>query len=296
MSKRILAAVLLLALLLCGCQAAEIPDRTVAVTTAPVRELTERILSGSEAAKGTAVRQLVTESVSCLHDYSLSVQQMKILEQCEVLIVSGLGLEQSMEDVLKTAPKTIDASAGIAAHAADHEEHEDHEAHDHGESDPHIWLAPENAVQMAENIAAGLGACYPQDADLFSRNAAELADELTELQKYGEQQLGSLRCRSLVTFHDGFAYFAEAFDLEIAAAMEVEAGSEPSARELEEIVDLVKEQQIPAIFVEENGSDSAAELVAAATGAKIYTLSMGMEDGALEAIRHNIDTIKEALG
>ena len=120
---------------------------------------------------------------------------------------------------------------------------------------------------------------------------------MDELQAYGEQLLSSLSCRRLITFHDGFAYFAKAFDLEIAASMEIEAGSEPSARELEEIISLLQDQGIPAVFTEINGTADAAELVARETGCAVFSLDTAISSANyLSAMTQNIDTIKEALG
>ena len=102
-----------------------------------------------------------------------------------------------------------------------------------------------------------------------------------------------------MTFHDGFSYFARAFDLKIAAAMEIEHGSEPSAREIEDVIHIVEESELPAVFDEENGESLTAETVARQTGAKLYTLTMGMGEGKMgctDAIYRNIDTIREALG
>ena len=146
---------------------------------------------------------------------------------------------------------------------------------------------------MAQTIADGLAELYPEDAARLRENAADYAREMDELQAYGEQALSSLSCRQLVTFHDGFSYFADAFGLEIAAAMEVEAGSEPSAKELEEIVQVVRENAIPAVFSETNGTQDAAQLVARETGAGVFVLDMGLSNP--DAIRNNIDTVKEAL-
>ena len=137
------------------------------------------------------------------------------------------------------------------------------------------------------------GSVSVEDAARLRENAADYAREMDELQAYGEQQLSSLSCRQLVTFHDGFSYFADAFGLEIAAAMEVEAGSEPSARELEEVVAVVRENAIPAVFSEANGTQDAAQLVARETGAGVFVLDMGLSNP--DAIRNNIDTVKEAL-
>lgn len=120
-------------------------------------------------------------------------------------------------------------------------------------ADPHWWLDPMRYKQAAELAAQELGAQYPEFSDQISENLAAFCEKLSSLQDYGEQALSDLSCRQLVTFHDGFSYFADAFSLTIAAAMEVESGSEPSAKELEEIISIVEENQIPAVFTEVNG-------------------------------------------
>ena len=287
MKKRILIPALLLTLL-CGCAGAantQSAQNGIVCTTQQLANLTERVLDGTAAGADTPVSCVVTEPVSCLHDYTLSVRQMELLENAEVVIESGMGLEDFMEDALRASHcARITASDGVAALPS---------SEDPDEPDPHIWLAPENCAQMAQNIADGLAALYPDDAARLRENAADYAREMDELQAYGEQQLSSLSCRELVTFHDGFSYFAEAFDLTIAAAMEVEAGSEPSAKELEEVVRIVRENAIPAVFSETNGTQDAAQLVARETGAGVFVLDMGLSNP--DAIRGNIDTVKEAL-
>jgi ABC-type Zn uptake system ZnuABC Zn-binding protein ZnuA len=119
---------------------------------------------------------------------------------------------------------------------------------------------------------------------------------LDDLQAYGEQNLKNLTSRNLITFHDGFSYFAESFELHILKAVEEESGSEASAKELIELINLVEESKLPAIFTETNGSTSAAEIIAEETGVKVYALDMAMAGNSyFEAMYHNIDTIKEAL-
>ena len=88
----------------------------------------------------------------------------------------------------------------------------------------------------------------------------------------------------LITFHDGFQYFAAAYDLPLLASIEEEAGSEASAKEIVEITDLVKEKGIPVIFTEVNGSDATAQAIARETGCAVAQLSMcmdGPEEGTL---------------
>ena len=107
----------------------------------------------------------------------------------------------------------------------------------------------------------------------------------------------ALNVGNLVTFHDGFSYFAQAFDLTILEAVEEESGSEASAQELKHLIGVVRENDLPAIFTERNGSTSAAGVISRETGVTVYSLDMAMAgDSYFDAMYRNIDTIKEALG
>ena len=290
--KRLTALLGLLILLLSGCAQAEAPAQ-IAATTLPVWEFTSRIADGT----GITVVRLVTEPVSCLHDYSLNVRQVKAVEAAELVVTSGAGLEEFMEDLLAGKEAVVDASCGIevleCAHVHDH-------THDHGhhhEMDSHIWLSPANAQAMARNIYEGLCAQYPQHKAVFEANFSALLADLGALEAYGKDQLSTLSSRELITFHDGFGYFAQAYDLHILEAVEEESGSEASAQELKHLITIVREHNLPAVFTECNGSASAAEVISRETGSAIFQLDMAMGgESYFEAMYHNIDTIKEALG
>ena len=289
--KRLFLFLAVLVLMLCGCGQTEYAQ--VAATTQPVWEMTVRLCAGTEL----TVARLVTESVSCLHDYSLNVRQVRAVEAAEVVVINGAGLEEFMEDVL-FGKNTIDSSAGIPllegrCHSHEETEHEGH----HHEQDSHIWLSPANAKIMAANICTGLAEVYPQYSALFEDNLNDLLAELDALHRYGSKTLADLSCRDLITFHDGFAYLAEAYDLHILEAVEEESGSEASAAELIHLIHEVREHKLPAIFTETLGSVSAARIIAAETGAEVYALDMAMDtDSYMDAMYHNINTLKEALG
>ena len=287
----ILLCLALVLALLPGC--ASEPPAQIAATTLPVYEFTRELCAGTPL----TVTRLVTEQVSCLHDYSLNVRQVKAAEAAEVLVISGGGLEDFMEDLLTGRP-LIDASEGIVLLCG--EEHEEEHEHDHGhshEQDPHIWLSPVLAQQMARNICVGLTARYPDCGPIFEKNLASLLEKLEELQQYGEETLSALSCREMITFHDGFAYFADAFGLTILEAVEEESGSEASAGELIHLIGLAREHSLPAIFTERNSSASAASVISRETGARVFELDMAMAgDSYFDAMYRNIDVIKEALG
>ena len=282
--------ILLLCLTLGGCAPAEHAD--IAATTLPVWQFTCRLTAGTDL----TVTRLVTEEVSCLHDYTLTVGQMKAIEEADVVILSGAGLEEFLVDALTGAGRVIDSSAGIELLSGEHHHHhegEEEEAHEghHHETDPHIWLSPAHAAEQARNICAGLSAQYPEYAAVFEENLAVLLSDLKKLEDYGRQELAELSSREILTFHDGFAYLAHAFDIEIVEAIEEESGAEASAKELIHLIEEVRHHDIRAIFVETNGSGSAASIIAAETGTHLSTLSMAMS----AAMYANIDALKEAL-
>lgn len=294
MKKRLL--IFILCLLLTGCSgASETAD--IAATTLPVWEFTTRLCEGT----GLTVTRLVTESVSCLHDYSLNVRQVRAAEAADVIIINGAGLEEFMEDLL-VSRNVIDSSEGIEIlecsqeHDHEHDHDHGHEGHSH-DADSHIWLSVENAKVMAKNICAGLSRQYPKHVDIFAANLEVLIADLDELDQYADHQLADLSCREIITFHDGFGYLAESFDLHILETVEEESGAEASAAELKEMIEILRHHDLPAIFTEINGSVSAANIIAAETGTKVYPLDMAMAGNSwFDAMYRNIDTLKEALG
>lgn len=292
--KKLLAILILnciLASLLFGCAPQSQPAQ-IAATTLPVYCFTSELCQGTPL----QVARLVTESVSCLHDYTLQTKQMRAIEAAQVIVISGAGLEEFLEDAL-AGQHLIDASLGLSLLEGEHDHEQEHENGHVHEEDPHIWLSPANACVMAKNICDALCGQYPAYEADFRSNLANLLDRLHALQAYGEEALGELSCREIITFHDGFSYLAESFGLEVIHAVEEESGSEASAAELIELVGVVREHQLPAVFTERNGADAAAKIVASETGAKIYMLDMVMSgEDYFTAMYHNIDTLKEALG
>ena len=316
--KKIKLCLALMALLaaVSGCAPAAAEARlTVVCTTYPIYLFASSVTEGVE---GVTVEQLDTGSTSCLHDYTLSMEDMKKLERADVIAVNGAGLEEFLEDALETSDaQVIDCSTGVELLenlSHHHEDGEDgHDGHNHGHWDPHYWMDPQRAVQMVQNIRDGLTQMDNTHAQQFTDNAAAalgildfggqgFAREAAAVLATGHTSLDSI-CKhaELVTFHDGFQYFAQAFGLELLASIEEEAGSEASAREIVEITQLVQEYDIPAIFTEINGSEATANAIRRETGCQVYRLDMVMSgEGTgvrdyLNAMVKNLQTAAEAL-
>lgn len=278
---------------------------TILATTYPVYLFANAVTDGLE---GIRVERLNTGSVSCLHDYTLSVNDMKKIEQADVIAMNGVGLEEFMDDALHTSKAlVIDCSQGISLleNLSHHHSEKDHHDHDHGHFDPHYWLDPENAVIAVNNLAQGLIAAAPELNDTLMNNASTTSALLegwnTALEKMlwteGEEQGSLVSVPGLITFHDGFQYLAHAYNIPLLESIEEEAGSEASAQEILEITELIKSKNIPVIFTEVNGSDATASAIARETNCKVVQLSTIMDgpDGQLsnyfDAMMENMTAI-----
>jgi len=275
-------AALVLALPGCGRTAEEDSRLTVVCTTYPIYLLASGLTEGVE---GVAVERLDTGSGGCLHDYTLSMRDMKKIEQADILALNGAELEEFMEDALDTSEALVaDCSVGVelleSLHHDHHEGDEDGHGHDHGHFDPHYWMDPENAVIMAENLRDRLVLADPDHGAEYEANAQRTEEVLLRCEKDARTLLEKYLpdgIPGLITFHDGFQYFAHAFGLPLLASIEEEAGSEASAREIVEITELVKERGLPVIFTEVNGSDATARAISRETGCRVAQLSMMMD-------------------
>lgn len=294
MKKRIIPLLLALALVLTGCGGGSSTDTDnarlrVVTTTYPIYLFASALTRDVD---GVVVERLDTGSTSCLHDYTLSVNDMKKLAHAQVIALNGAGLEDFMDDALATSEAAvIDCDEGVDLLPAltshdvegdhDHDGH-DHDGHDHGDIDPHYWMDPRRAVQMVENLAGGLSQADPDHADDYAQAAQRCAQQLSGWAEELDGLFADARRRGvdipgLITFHDGFQYFAAAYDLPLLASIEEEAGSEASAKEIVEITDLVKEKGIPVIFTEVNGSDATAQAIHRETGCTVAQLTMVMD-------------------
>lgn len=296
--KKLSALLCALMLLLSACgqpapsQAGDDGKLHILATTYPVYLFTTAVTEGAD---GVEVSLLVNQQTSCLHDYTLTVGNMKAIEGADVIVMNGAGLEDFMADALAASDAVvIDCSEGVDLLPAHGHEGHDHEA----EYDPHIWMNEESAAVMMNNILHGLSQLDGADLELYNENFSAASALLPG----DDPRMAQLACPYLITFHDGFQYFAQDNGLTLLRSIEEEEGSEASAAEIKEIVSLIQAYDIPAIFTEVNGSDATARAISRETGCEVYQLDMIMSgEGTgiqpyIDAMQKNIDTIVEALG
>ena len=253
------------------------------------------------------VHNLTDPGTGCLHDYQLQTGDMKLLAKADAFLINGAGMEGFLDDVFDAFPAlpVTDASVGVTLL----EDCSDHD-HDHGEDDhdhaynAHIWLDADNAVIMVTNLAEGLCAAFPEHAAAILANRDGYIARLTALDAELTVALSAVPNKDVVTFHEAFPYFANAYGLNVAAVLNSDPDDALSPRALAELVKTIRSLGNPPLFIEPQYEAVAAQTLSRETGAPIYTLDpivTGPEtDVPLtlyeDTMRQNLAVLLEALG
>lgn len=209
---------------------------------------------------------LVGEGVSP-HTYEPTPRQVALLSSAHVFFTIGLPLEQAIMAKVKNANKSlfiVPTHKGIAMRPIAHA------GHDTSIPDPHIWLDPQRAIIIAQNICAGLTEVAPQWASCFATNLQRLTAELSLLDQRIRDILLPVRGKKVYVLHPAFGYFTDAFGL-IQVPIE-EEGKEPSPRHLAHLLSRAKQERVKAIFVQPQFSPKGAEVIAREVKAEVVPL------------------------
>ncbi|NPV93136.1 MAG: zinc ABC transporter solute-binding protein [Firmicutes bacterium] len=241
---------------------------------------------------GVKVTNLTRPTTGCLHDYQLTPEDMKNLEGASIFVVNGAGMESFLDKAVKQQPdlKLVEASRGIPLIRGEEEE----------EDNPHVWVSISGAIQQVRNIGTQLAALDQGRADRYRANTEAYVKKLESLRDRMHQALDPAKTRDIVTFHEAFPYFAQEFKLNTVAVVEREPGSEPSAAELADTIETVKQSRVKALFAEPQYPAKAADTIARETGARVYILDPAVTgpldpDAYINIMEANLKTLQEAL-
>ncbi|MEX2143637.1 MAG: zinc ABC transporter substrate-binding protein [Anaerolineales bacterium] len=242
------------------------------------------------------------------HAFEPTPQDAARLADADLVFVNGLGLEEALQPLLESEGlNSITVSEGIAPIAAEPEDHDEtQEEHAHEAADPHVWMNPLNVQVWAANIATALAAADPPHATAYRANAAAYQAELAALDTWALEQIAKLPVadRILVTDHESFGYFADHYGFKLVGAIipSLSTVSEPSAGEVAQLEDAIRQFGVKAIFVSAGMNPALAERVATDTGiflVPLYVESPSADDGPaptyLDLIRYDVLAIVNAL-
>ncbi len=243
------------------------------------------------------------------HDWEPTAIDITNLENADIFVYNGAGLEHWVDDVLASLQNqdliAVETSAGLSLLEGEHE-HEGEEEAEEEESqyDPHVWLDPMNAKLQMEAIKNALIEADPDNQAYYEANYEKYAAEIDILDQEFQDALSPLTNRDIIVAHEAFGYLCAAYDLNQIGIEGLAADSEPDAARMAEIIDFAEEQKITTIFFEELVSPKVAETIAAAIGAETAVLNPleGLSDEQLAAgedyfsiMRQNLQALTEAL-
>lgn len=255
------------------------------------------------------------------HDWEPAATDIKNLEEADVFIYNGAGMEHWVEDVLASLEnkdlKAVEASKGLEllaggeeAEATSEDQTEtDSEAatDDQAEEvsyDPHVWLSPKNAKQEMSNIKDALIEADPDHAEAYEQNYETYATKMDDLDAEYQEKLADTKSKDLIVAHEAFGYLCRDYGLNQVGIEGLSPDSEPDAKRMNEIIAFAKENNVKTIFFEELVSPKVAETIASEIGAKTAVLNPleGLTDEEISAgedyfsvMESNLEALTQAL-
>ncbi|MBX3534047.1 MAG: metal ABC transporter substrate-binding protein [Xanthobacteraceae bacterium] len=243
------------------------------------------------------------------HGFQPAPAHAKAVASAKLVVLNGLGFEGWADRLVKSANykgARLIASKGVKALSAETEGHGHDHQHKHSDRfDPHAWQDVANMKIYAANIRDALIAADPAGKDVYAKNADAYLKKLEALDAEVRQLFSgfSKQERRVITSHDAFHYFGDAYGIEFLAVQGAGDETEPSARDIAQLIQQIKKESVKAIFVESISNSRVIEQIARETGAKLggtlYSDALSAADGPaatyIDMIRHNAKTIAAAL-
>lgn len=241
------------------------------------------------------------------HLYKASQGDIRKLENARIIFYNGLHLEGKMVDILEKmgeSKPTVAVSKNIPESKL--------RAADDGSTqhDPHIWFDVKHWMSAAEVIRDELSKLDPAHAEDYKKNTEQYLTQLKELDDYARKQIATIPegQRVLVTAHDAFGYFGDAYQIKVTGLQGISTASEYGSKDVSDLRDFLVEKKIKAVFVESSVPKKSIEAVIKGAQSKGHDVKIGGElfsdamgkDGTVEGtyigmVKHNVDTIVNAL-
>lgn len=311
-----IASGLLFGLCLSGCnqatnpqtQANSSPSSTPEISSAPQIQNKKRILTTftvlADIVQNVAGDKAIVESLTKpgveIHGYEATPSDLVRAQKADVIFDNGFGLErwaQKFYANLKNVPH-VTLSEGIQPISITEGAYQNR-------PNPHAWMSPKNALVYVENIRKALVKLDPANADTYNTNAANYSQQIKNIDSTLRADLAVLpeNTRYMVTCEGAFSYLTRDYGLKEGYLWAVNSDQQGSPQQVSKVINLVKENKVPAVFCETTVSNKAQEQVAKDTGAKFggvfYVDSLSAPDGKaptyLKLLEYNVTTLVKGL-
>ena len=254
---------------------------TIVTSFYPMYIIAENITDG---AQNIELENMTDVNVGCLHDYTLTTEDMKKIEKADIFIINGLGMENFIKKAMESNDKmtVIDSSKDITNVIKDDEE-----------TNAHIWTNIDNYILQVKNISEQLIKLDNKNAEIYKKNTDAYVKELEELKDTYLDNLKELKGKKAISLNEAFDYLGQELGMEMTTIETDHEESTMSAEMLKTIIDKVKQEKIEIIIIDKDDNESNAKAIADETGAKIFKLNSGLK-GSIEKNAY-IEQVKENM-
>ena len=289
----------------------------VITTIQPINALVNAVIGNTGGSTS-----LIPSEVSP-HEFKLKPSDVKKLQDGNIIFYISNHLESSITKVFKNLPKNIKIvnlmeETGINHlairdneawerhdHHDDHDKHakkdDDHDDHDK-EDDVHIWLDPDNAIKIIQKVNKELSLLFPENSQIYNKNATNIINKITELKSELKEELLSIKDKPYIVFHDAYQYFEKVFGLNAVGSIALEDDVATSPKQISYIRNKIIKSNVSCVFQEPQFDSKLVKTVVEGTDAKIGTLDpLGVDiankkDFYLQLLRNMSKSLKECLG
>ncbi|SIR03995.1 zinc/manganese transport system substrate-binding protein [Aeromonas sp. RU39B] len=234
------------------------------------------------------------------HTFEPSPRESRLLNQADLVFVSGLGLEGWMDRLVKSsgyAHPVVVASKGVTSRTMEED----------GKTitDPHAWNSAHNGAIYARNVMDALIKADPEDAAAIRQRGEAYIQQLEQLDRWANTEFAAIAAskRKVLTSHDAFGYFGAEYGVHFLAPVGFSTEAEASASDVGKLIEQLKTEGIRTYFIENQTDPRLVRQIAAATGAKsggeLYPEALSQADGPaptyVAAFKHNVNTMLASM-
>ncbi len=278
--KRIFVFVIIVTFILAGCGKGNLGKEKVSATIFPIYDFVKNIVDGT----GIEVNLIVPPGESP-HTFSLTPEEVKKIEGSRIIFYNDFGLDEWITSSAKSigVEKLVNVNKTLTPI----------------NGNPHFWLSIPYAIKECEVIKDSLIEEFPEYRETFEKNFNTYKEKLLSLHERIKKSIDKLEEKKVITYHPAYLYFAKEYGLKVVSVIEKSPGKEPTPREIAEVEDIIREENVKALFIEPQLSSSVIDGIAIDTGIKVFFLDpLGGtpdKDSYLKLMNYNLNTILEAL-
>lgn len=288
MRKVIFTSIIMIFLLLvltgCGSQKEENSSFSVVTSFYPMYIIAINLCDGIDV----NVENMTDTAVGCLHDYTLQTKDLRKVENADMFIINGLGVENFIDKITENRENLYISDTSKA---------DLYLIQDEDETNGHVWNNAENYIKQIEIVKEDLVKNNPENKDKYEKNAEEYTNKIKELEN---NRFISQEKKYVVSCNEALAYILDEANLEVIPVYTENEESTLSGNMLSDIINEVKDKNINAIFMDKDDDRTNAELIAKETNAQIYVLDSGLsgeldKNAYIDTMNKNYDVLREAI-